>query len=181
MCETGDEKAALRGRFLRLRAEAGSAGADAAIAEHFLRSSYAQAESFFIYVAVRGEAATEGIIGALRALSKRVCLPRIRGKDMLAAPFGPLVRGAYGIPAPQEGEDTACDVAVVPLLAFDGRGTRLGYGGGWYDRYFASHPHMLRVGIAYEAQYTSVLPRGPWDIPLHAAITERGVRIFSNA
>ena len=94
---------------------------------------------------------------------------------MLAVPYAKLVRGAFGIPAPEGGEDTPCDVALTPLLAFDDEGYRLGYGGGFYDAYFARRPETLRVGLAYCAQRADRLPHEEWDVPLHAVVTEEGI------
>jgi 5-formyltetrahydrofolate cyclo-ligase len=61
------------------------------------------------------------------------------------------------------------------LLAFDARGHRLGYGGGYYDRSLAGLPHARAIGCAYAAQQVDELPVGPYDAPLHAIATERGV------
>lgn len=142
------------------------------------RSSYWAAERFFVYCAVGTEADTHLIIEALLAEGKRVCVPRIENGRMLAAPYGKLVKGAYGIPAPETGEDTPCEVALTPLLAVDAEGYRLGYGGGYYDAYFARHPEILRVGLCYAAQLTDRLPREEQDVPLQAVVTENGVIRF---
>ena len=98
---------------------------------------------------------------------------------MLSVPFAPLEKGAFGIPAPRGGEDTACEVCVTPLLAVDERGVRLGYGGGYYDAYFARRPQTVRVGYCFEAQRTRLLPEEAWDKPLHAVVTEAGVHRFN--
>ena len=96
-----------------------------------------------------------------------------KGASCSPVPYAKLERGAFGIPAPRGGEDTVCDVALTPLLAADRTGVRLGYGGGYYDAYFAKRPQTLRVGLAYEAQLTQSLPREAWDLPLQAVVTER--------
>lgn len=138
-------------------------------------------ESFFVYYSVGSETDTHGIIADLLQADKLVCLPRMEGADMVAARYEgeALKRGMYGIPAPQSGEDTPCAVALVPLLAVDERGNRLGYGGGYYDKYFACHAHMLRVGLCFEGQVVNELPCDGHDMPLHAIITEKGVRFLS--
>ena len=89
-----------------------------------------------------------------------------------------LKAGKFGIPEPEEGEERTCEVALCPLLAFDEGGYRLGYGGGYYDRYFALHPEVLRVGLAYAGQAVAALPHGEYDVRLDAVITEEGVRFF---
>ena len=75
------------------------------------------------------------------------------------------------------------DIVLLPLLAFDDRGNRLGMGGGYYDRLFASRLHRktkqpLRVGLAFDCQQAERLPMQAWDVPLHAVVTESGWRFF---
>lgn len=173
------DKKILRGRFRQIRAAAHSEEADRQILSHILHSPFWNAERFFVYHAVGTEAGTRGLIAALRAAGKQVCLPRIEGGVMLAAAYGELTQGAYGIPAPRTGADMPCDVAFTPLLAVDRSGYRLGYGGGFYDAYFAAHPSVLRVGLCYAAQQTDKLPREPQDVPLHALVTENGIVHFN--
>ena len=64
------------------------------------------------------------------------------------------------------------DILYIPLLAFDATGTRLGMGGGYYDRTLALHHSPLLMGVAYEFQREIQLPSDPWDIPLAGVITE---------
>ncbi len=70
------------------------------------------------------------------------------------------------------------DLLLVPLLAFDARGHRLGYGGGFYDRTLASLAAKLAVGVAFAGQETDALPDQPHDHPLDMVVTETGVRRF---
>jgi 5-formyltetrahydrofolate cyclo-ligase len=67
----------------------------------------------------------------------------------------------------------------VPLLAFDARGFRLGYGGGFYDRTLASLPGAVRIGFAFSAQEVAEVPIDAFDQRLDAMVTEQGVREFS--
>lgn len=67
------------------------------------------------------------------------------------------------------------DVILVPCLAFDKRRHRLGWGGGWYDRFLASQPKALKVGLAYQESLTAGLPPEAHDIPLDIVITEEQV------
>jgi 5-formyltetrahydrofolate cyclo-ligase len=71
----------------------------------------------------------------------------------------------------------APDLLLVPLLAFDGRGHRLGYGGGFYDRTLALLG-VPAIGIAYAGQEVSSLPAEPHDRRLTAILTEQGLRRF---
>ncbi|MXU66093.1 5-formyltetrahydrofolate cyclo-ligase [Oceanomicrobium pacificus] len=96
-------------------------------------------------------------------------------------PDTPLVPGAFGAHVPASGALVEPDLLVVPLLAFDRRGYRLGYGGGFYDRTIAAlaarHP-LRTVGLAYAAQECDAVPVEATDMPLDAVITEKGV-VFS--
>jgi len=101
-------------------------------------------------------------------------------------PGATMVPNRYGIPEPREGRE--CDVrrlelVLTPLVAFDGNGTRLGMGAGFYDRTF----EFLRadpdagpwlVGVAYAMQQVDSLPAETWDVPVGGVITERGLRVF---
>ena len=71
----------------------------------------------------------------------------------------------------------APDLIIVPGLAFDRRGTRLGMGGGYYDRLLAlpRYKNSLRLGLAYSFQLVDSLPREDWDVPVHAVCTEQGM------
>ncbi|MCK9489496.1 MAG: 5-formyltetrahydrofolate cyclo-ligase [Xanthomonadales bacterium] len=95
-----------------------------------------------------------------------------------------LVEGPHRILQPsahcRESPASALDAILLPLLAFDHCGTRLGSGAGYYDRLLAfrrqvSTPPRL-VGIAFQAQHMDALPRDAWDIPLDAVCTETGWR-----
>jgi 5-formyltetrahydrofolate cyclo-ligase len=88
------------------------------------------------------------------------------GSVMLAERFGTSrPDGQVGVP----------DFLLVPLLAFDRRGYRVGYGAGFYDRTLAALPGRFRLGVAYAAQELDEVPAGPYDERLDAVATERGV------
>ena len=70
-------------------------------------------------------------------------------------------------------------VFFIPVVAFDMKGTRLGMGGGYYDRYLATPSKAIRIGIAYEFQKQPSIPIDPWDQPLHGVITETQIYWFS--
>jgi 5-formyltetrahydrofolate cyclo-ligase len=79
---------------------------------------------------------------------------------------------------PESAARVTPDVLLVPLLAFDARGTRLGYGGGFYDRTLHSLASKRAIGIAYAGQEMEELPCHARDHPLDAVLTEKGVRHF---
>jgi len=91
-----------------------------------------------------------------------------------------LVANRYGIAEPFETEDvhtSDIDLVLVPLVGWDHAGGRLGMGAGFYDRLFqpfAGLEKPLRIGVAYELQRVSCVPRDPWDIRLHGVLTENG-------
>lgn len=176
MCEG---KPAWRVYAKNLRESLSSKEKDEAIARHVLSSRFMQAESFFVYLSFGSEVGTKELIFELLARGKRVCVPRISGKKMLAVPYSDkLVEGVHHILQPETGEDTFCEVTLCPLLLADERGVRLGYGGGYYDRYFFSHPKTVRVGLMYAGQAVELLPKAPHDVPLQYAFTEEGERKF---
>ncbi len=86
-----------------------------------------------------------------------------------------MVRGPIGTQHPPTGEFVTPDWLIVPLLAFDRSGARLGYGGGYYDRTLALLSGATAIGVAYAAQEIAQVPTGPHDVPLHAIATEQGL------
>lgn len=86
-----------------------------------------------------------------------------------------LFAGPFGLQQPAT-DATALvpDIILTPLLAFDAKLDRLGQGAGYYDRAFAQFPHARRIGVAWDVQRVETLPTDPWDMPLHAIITENG-------
>lgn len=152
---------------------------DERIADVLLRSELMKEESFFVYLSVYSEVSTQKIISELLKRKKRVCVPRITEGEMIAVPLGKTVIGRYGIEG-AEGEDTPCAVALTPLLAFDESGFRLGYGGGYYDRYFRKHPAILKIGLAYSGQAFEMIPHEQFDVPLDGVVCEDGIRTFRN-
>lgn len=129
------------------------------------------------------------------ALGKSAYLPvidRFKAGIMTFAPWRPgepLTANDYGIPEPlRKGMRRVpfwmLDIVCLPLVAFDGNGNRLGMGGGFYDRTFAdlkpgTRSKPLLVGLAHHFQQEECLPADPWDVPLQAVATDRGVNFMS--
>jgi 5-formyltetrahydrofolate cyclo-ligase len=107
----------------------------------------------------------------------RYTLPRINGERMQMHEWGahtPLEQGTFGtMQPPSDALVLVPDLCIVPLVGFDRLGTRLGYGKGYYDRYVAQHPHILRIGVAFSCQEVHKLPCDAHDQRLHHIITER--------
>ena len=127
------------------------------------------------------------LLHALHALGHVLLLPVTppRGQALLFrrwAPGSAMEPGRFGTQHPAATEAATPDTLLVPLLAFDLRGHRLGYGGGYYDRTLAALPHAFRLGVAYAAQQVPAVPAGPHDVTLHAIATESGVlRVVAGA
>ena len=121
-------------------------------------------------VAHQGEVGVPVIIAAATELRFRAWGP---GVAMMAGEFGALI--------PAEGPWVEPEVLIVPLLAFDARGYRLGYGGGFYDRTLAglrARHGVLAVGFGFAAQEVDEVPVDGFDQRLDAVVTELGVREF---
>ena len=104
-----------------------------------------------------------------------------RGEALVFRQWQPgavLAPGRFGTSHP-EGPDITPDILLIPLLAFDREGHRLGYGGGFYDRTIARLPRAWRIGCAYAVQERPLVPTGAFDQKLHAIVTEAGLRLIS--
>ena len=138
-----------------------------------------QAGTLFVYRAFGAEPPTQALIEALLRQGKRVCLPRVEGREMLAVPIGPdsaYRRGSFGIlePLGQPIPPEEVDLVVCPGLGFGRDGSRLGYGGGFYDR-FLKKTAALRVGLCYNACIWQCVPAEEEDEKMHYLVSEAGV------
>jgi 5-formyltetrahydrofolate cyclo-ligase len=120
-------------------------------------------------------------------LNKQWGLPRCVDKDLLWHCWqtsAALISGSYGIlePNPESPQLTPdrVDLILVPTVAIDARGYRLGYGGGYYDRLRADPLWRMipTIGIVFALAYGETLPIDPWDVPLDAVCTEMGITSF---
>lgn len=123
------------------------------------------------------------LFDALRSLGQEPLLPRIRGQSLEFAPVhasAGLQRGRFRVFQPQWGVSAQHlrpgDVVVLPGLAFDRAGNRLGRGGGFYDRAFGGQGSApLLIGAGYAFQLVSRVPHGSRDRRVDAIVTERGL------
>ncbi len=106
----------------------------------------------------------------------RYYLPKVAGEELSVHPFGPLAPGPYGLlePTTPPVDPGVLELVVVPGLAFDREGYRLGHGKGYYDRFLAG-VRATTLGVVPEALLLAALPRDPWDVPVAHLATERGV------
>jgi len=138
------------------------------------------------YWAVGGELPLHAVATRLIAPA-RYLLPRLAAEGQLRfAPWSATVEllpNRYGVPEPDIAladclAPEQLDVVLLPMLAFDINGNRLGMGGGWYDRSFAFRLHgqsaPALIGVGYAFQQVEALTAQAWDVPLDAVVTERG-------
>ncbi|RVV99347.1 5-formyltetrahydrofolate cyclo-ligase [Mesobaculum littorinae] len=131
------------------------------------------------YMPIRSELDPRPAMEA-EAARRPVCVPVIeaRGAPLIFRQWTPdatLIPGTFGALIPERSATLVPDVVIVPLVAFDRQGGRLGYGGGFYDRTLAGlrdRGAALAIGFAYAAQEVGDLPIEPTDIPLDWVVTE---------
>lgn len=117
---------------------------------------------------------------AMAAHDGPVCVPVIEGPGLPLSfrrwtPQARMIPGAFGAEIPETGESLIPRVLIVPLLAFDRRGFRLGYGGGFYDRTLAGLRALgpvTAIGFAFAAQEVDTVPTEPTDQPLDLIVTD---------
>jgi 5-formyltetrahydrofolate cyclo-ligase len=181
-------KAALRTQALGRRAgipEAYCRSAAAAVAALLAELPLAAGVTVSGYWPLTGELDPRIAMAQLERRGHPLALPRLDGPDrpLRFLAWGrddTLVAGAFGLMEPQARQpELLPDLVLVPLLAFDRRGGRLGYGKGYYDRTLtrlrAGSRPPTAVGVAFAAQEVDQVPTGPHDVPLDAVITEQAL------
>ena len=137
---------------------------------------------------IRSEADTRPLMEALRTRGGRLVLPVVLDRETIVfrafETDTPLVKTGFGTTGPGEDEEVLDpDILLVPLSVFDGKGQRVGYGAGHYDRAIARLHARGRqpvlVGVAFDCQEVPSVPAEPHDVSLHAILTESGLRWFS--
>ena len=185
------EKRELRARCTNLRADAARQRPDAAsiagrrLVEELLPSA---GDVVAGYQAFRSELDPLPAMVELHKRGVKLCLPVVVAKHQPLAfrswePGTAMKRGVFGVDVPVDGRDCTPALAIVPLLAWDRAGGRLGYGGGFYDRTL----HALRgtgqlrraIGLAYAAQEVPEVPRGAMDALLDGLVTELETLVWS--
>lgn len=187
-----ETKEEIREKYRKIRAQIPSETrkhADSQIAERlFNRPEYRDARIIYCYMSFKDEADTASIIDESLRLGKQVALPRVSGKRKMEFFFisgqKDLVTGFMGIKEPAgyclEASAPSEDALVLlPGLAFDRSGARLGYGGGFYDTYLAKHAGCKKAALAYSAQIAPEIPTEPVDVKTDLIITEKELIICS--
>jgi 5-formyltetrahydrofolate cyclo-ligase len=140
---------------------------------------FGHARTVMLFSSFGSEVDTAPLIARLDEERRRVALPRTKDHGMLSvayrpgdpvsvAPFGAMEPAGGTIVAPEE-----IDAVLVPGLAFDRAGYRVGYGGGFFDRFLAkTRTDALRVGICFALQVVGEVPRGAADLPVDVIVTD---------
>ena len=142
---------------------------------------YQRAERIMAYADYNHEVITRYIIEQAWKDGKEVAVPKVFGKDMVfykLTDFSQLESGYFGIPEPKEdGETVSWEDAmmVMPGVAFDVNCNRVGYGGGFYDKYLSENRYLCSVGVAYDFQIVENVPTEENDVPLDIIVTNRGI------
>ena len=158
------------------------------IAERVIRHSmFGECDTLYCYAAYNEEADTARILKEAWRLGKCTAVPKVvsEGQMEFYEIHSPneLTVGYHGIPepaadtvrvCPDEGRNT---LIILPGLAFDRNGNRLGYGGGFYDRYLQKYPFCHTIGIAFSAQCIEQIPSETHDCRAETVITEKGIWI----
>lgn len=154
------------------------------IAEHFFDSRfYKEAESVLLYLSINREVRTRAMVDRILKDGKRLALPQCFDNGRMTFRYidstDCLVKGKFSAPEPsndcEEYTGALPAVCVVPAIAFDKEGYRLGYGKGYYDRYLSRFDGIVSLGFCFEELLVDGLPHGVFDASCDAVITEKGV------
>lgn len=186
-----DDKARLRRRCLARRRALHAALPDAgerACAHLLAAGGFPPGVAVAAYLPVRDEFDVLPLARAAHRLGHVVAMPAVVGRAQPLAfrrwqPGGATVAGALDIPEPPAtAPPVVPGLLLVPMMAFDGEGYRLGYGGGFYDRTLAAlredNPQLVAIGVCFADLELPRLPRDAHDRRLDRVATERGVRRF---
>ena len=160
---------------------------DRKILDEFYESNYyREAKNIFIYISYDSEVNTKGIIKKALRDNKKIYVPRTEFKTRLMdaveiTSLNNLIESEYGILEPSVEEPhidpNEIDLIVVPGVAFDRNGGRMGYGAGFYDRYFKkiskdNMKKVIKLALAYDFQILEKIPMNEQDVPVNYIITE---------
>ncbi len=146
----------------------------------FSTAQYRDCKSLYAYLSFNQEVRTNPIIEQAWTNGKRVAVPKVVEDEMVFIWIdsfeGLAPQGAFHIMEPIEDGPVADDekaLILMPGLAFDPQGHRVGYGGGYYDRYLAAQPHHPTVALCYDFQLYDHLDVDDYDVPVDFIITDK--------
>ncbi len=154
-----------------------------AICESFLAlPEYQEAKVVFSYMDCKNEVETKKVTRQCWADGKIVAVPKVFGEIMkyyIITSYEDLEEGYFGIPEPkyEQLQEIVCEdgLMILPGVAFDENRHRVGYGGGFYDRYLETHPDMKKIAFAFEFQMFEAVPFEEFDRQPDKIITENRI------
>ncbi len=141
-------------------------------------------ETVMVFTSKEKEVNTEPLINKLFEKGNPVVVPIIEKEEIslrlsYLRDFSALVPSTFGVPEPIGSEIPAAaddvDTIILPMLGFDRKGGRIGYGAGYYDRFLSKHGNMRKIGVAFACQEVDSLPVDENDMPMDYIITEDGI------
>ena len=152
-----------------------------AVRSHLINAQLAmQTKAVAGYLVDDGELDLKATFEYLWSQAVEVSVPKIRDRSMYFVRYRkdePMEINRFGIEEPQSNQIVEIDkhsVVLFPGVAFSYSGQRMGRGGGYYDRYFADHKAMIKIGVAHSFQLLDDLPSHTHDIKLDAVVSEQG-------
>jgi 5-formyltetrahydrofolate cyclo-ligase len=171
-----------------LSAEERTARSAAAGERLFSLPEFRAAQAVMFFVSFGSEIATLPMISRALAEGRQVAAPRVERASRRLMPYAvrdlpsDLTPGVYGILEPKPDRLPVpldrIDVVIVPAVAWDEEGFRVGYGGGYYDRFLLQVGQAARVGLGFELQVLPEVPRSAEDLPVDVLVTDKTVRRF---
>lgn len=191
MCEiTAETKKKIREEILKQRDSLSPDAIRAAEEQIMLQllqmKEFADAKQLFTYLSFRSEIPTPGIIQYCWQHGKHVTIPVCVGdtKELVLSYYdrnSVLTKVKYGLqePTPQTlrfGDRELLDAALIPGSAFDRRGYRIGYGAGYYDKFFGhTKKPIIKIALAYSFQVIDEVPKSSYDVPMDFIVTEKEI------
>jgi 5-formyltetrahydrofolate cyclo-ligase len=144
------------------------------------REEWARAQTVMLFLSMRTEVDTLAAAEAAWSAGKRVCAPRVTEQGLAVHEWvrgvAPIETGSLRVPEPPEDapmvDPREVDLVIVPALALDDRGARIGYGAGYYDHLLPRLERAARVAIAFDFQLIAEVPETPGDERVHVVITD---------
>ncbi len=144
-------------------------------------------DTFLFYYPLGSEISLLPLASQMLSIGKSVAFPRVCGDHMEFYQVSNLTsdfkEGTFHVmePVTETIPDLSCAICFVPALMYDRKGFRLGYGKGYYDKYFAAHPQIHRTGICASRFFLPELPAEATDIAMHNLITENQIYEFDQS
>lgn len=186
-------KKELRSRYRALRSQLSAEERDKAslaITNHLLKIPIWDCEYYhiFLQIAEQMEVDTSYVITLLQGRDKEIVIPRVCGpmalEHILLTDNTRIRKNKWNIPEPENGLEvpvSRIEVVFVPLLAFDRQGHRVGYGGGFYDKFLSEcGPGTIKVGLSFFEPLDEISERESHDIPLDFGVTPKATYAFSS-